>query len=155
MRQAWVALLLGALGLWSCRQVALYEKLQNIPGAAWSATDSRKFSFEITDTTETYWVELVLRHSNNYPYRNIWVNVSLEQPGDSLKVSRFDLPLAGTEKWLGTGMGDVFERRVRLFASPVRFRHAGISTFYVQHTMRQDPLPGMMQVGLRLQPASP
>jgi gliding motility-associated lipoprotein GldH len=153
--KAWVAaLLLVGLALGGCRQVALYEMLQNIPGAAWPATEVRKFQFEITDTTQSYWVELVLRHTNSYPYRNIWVKVGLELPGDSAKQSQFDLALAGSDKWLGTGMGDIFERRVRLFAKPVSFSKAGHASFYLQHTMRQDPLPGIMQVGLRLQPST-
>lgn len=100
-----------------------------------------------------YNVYVVVRHTNQYAYRNIWLNVGVRQPGDSLHSQPFELELASAENWLGTGMDDVFEHRALLFPQPVRFTKAGEVIFTLQQTMRQDPLPGILQAGIRVEPA--
>jgi gliding motility-associated lipoprotein GldH len=146
-----VALMLGVAG---CKQNALYERLHNIPEGKWQRTFIPSFAFNISDTTAFYRVYVVVRHTNQYPYRNIWLNVGVQQPQDSMKVQQFELPLAASDKWLGTGMDDVFERRVLLFPRPVKFMHAGEVKFTLQHTMRLDPLPQLLQVGIRVEPVT-
>lgn len=75
-------------------------------------------------------------------------------PGsDSVTYQDFELPLADTEKWLGSGLNDVYDRRVRLFGVPQRFTAKGTVIFTLQHIMRDDPLTGVLQAGIRLEPA--
>jgi gliding motility-associated lipoprotein GldH len=140
------------MGMTACKQNALYERLHNIPDARWQRAFIPSFSFNISDTTAFYKVYVVVRHTNQYPYRNIWLNVGVQQPQDSMRVQQFELPLAASDKWLGVGMDDVFERRVLLFPRPVKFSHAGEVKFTLQHTMRLDPLPELFQVGIRVEP---
>jgi hypothetical protein len=49
-------------------------------------------------------------------------------------------------------MNDVYERRVRLFGQAVRFGRSGQALFTLQHIMREDPLPGVLQAGIRIEP---
>ena len=79
--------------------------------------------------------------------------MGVQQPGDSMKKQPFEIQLASAENWLGTGMNDIFEHRESLFKRPVRFTKKGEVTFTVQQIMRQDPLPGIMQAGIRVEPA--
>lgn len=146
--------LLLAVTLFSCRQVALYERLQNIPGAQWQRSFIPDYSFDISDTSRYYRIYVVLRHTNRYPYRNIWLNVGVQNPGDTLQVQQFELPLAASDKWLGVGMDDVFERRALLLPRPVKFNKPGTVHFTLQHTMRLDPLPELLQAGIRVEPAT-
>ncbi|MES2646832.1 MAG: gliding motility lipoprotein GldH [Bacteroidota bacterium] len=138
--------------LTGCEQVALYERLQNIEKAAWSEQQVPSFTFDITDTTINYNVYVVVRHTNTYSYRNIWLNIGLQQPGDTVRQQPFELQLAAIDSWLGTGMDDVFEHRALLFSKPVHFSKPGPITFTLQQIMRQNPLPGIMQVGVRVEP---
>jgi gliding motility-associated lipoprotein GldH len=140
------------IAITGCEQVALYERLQNIKKAAWNDQQVPSFTFDITDTTSNYKVYVVVRHTNTYAYRNIWLNVGLQQPGDTVRHQPFELQLAATDKWLGTGMDDVFEHRALLFSKPVHFNRPGAIKFTLQHIMRQNPLPGVMQVGIRVEP---
>lgn len=142
------------LGLFACKQNALYERMHNIPEAKWQRTFIPTFSFNISDSNAFYRVYVVVRHTNKYPYRNVWMNVGIQQPQDSMRVQQFELPLAASDKWLGVGMDDVFERRVLLFPRPVKFPHAGEVKFTLQHTMRLDPLPELLQVGIRVEPVA-
>ena len=154
MRKAIPALALIISFLSSCTQVDLYERMVNIKNAKWSSTQIPSFAFQIKDTINPYNVYVVVRHTNQYAFRNIWVNVGVQQPGDSARKQPFELQLASAENWLGTGMDDVFEHRELLFKRPVRFTKKGEVVFTLQQIMRQDPLPGILQAGIRVEPAS-
>jgi len=144
-------LLIAAMALASCGQVELYERLGNIPKAAWQSSYKPTFTFQITDTTSLYNVFVTVRHTNSYPYNNIWLESTLQLPGDSLVTQKLDLPLAGPEGWLGVGMDDIFERRIKVTATPQKFPRSGPVIFTLQQAMRQDPLPGILQAGIRVE----
>jgi gliding motility-associated lipoprotein GldH len=146
--------LLLVVGLGSCGKVELFERLQNIKNAAWDNRQVPSFNFVIEDTTKAYHVFVVLRHTNEYPFRNIWLNVGLQQPEDTMHFQQFELPLAAPDKWLGNGMDDIYEHRALLFPQAVHFTKMGTVTFTLQHTMRRNPLPGVMQAGIRVQPVA-
>jgi gliding motility-associated lipoprotein GldH len=149
------------LGLFSClffsacKQASLYERLKNIPSAAWKSGEKLDFSIEIPDSTQSYYILVTIRHTHEYAYRNVWVKLGLQQPGtDSIVYSDFDLPLANNERWLGVGMDDVYERRIRLFGKPVRFTSTGTAKFTLQQIMRDDPLKHILQAGIRVEPSN-
>ncbi len=129
----------------------LYEKLQNIKGAKWETNQTKEFIFNITDTTKLYNIYAVIRHTDLYPYKNLWLKIGVQQGNDSTQYLNFELPIATDEAWLGTGMNDVFERRISLFGRP-RGLKKGPVKFTLQQIMRQNPLPEIMQVGLRVEP---
>lgn len=147
-------ILLLVAGFTSCTQADLYERLKNVPGGEWKAGEKLSFSLLVEDTTIGYNLFASVRHTNLYPYRNIWLRMGLQMPGaDTTTYQDFELPLADNEKWLGTGLNDVYDRRVRLFGAPQRFSKTGTVIFTLQHIMRDDPLPGILQSGIRLEPA--
>jgi gliding motility-associated lipoprotein GldH len=152
-RMAPAALVLLSL-LTACKPVGLYEKLYNLPGAQWKKDYTPEFNFIISDTTSEYNIWVVVRHTNNYPFRNIWLDLSLQMPGDSIRTQQFELALASADRWLGIGTGNVFERRVYLFSTPVKFSRSGEVRFRLRHNMRIDPLPHLLQVGIRVEPVA-
>jgi gliding motility-associated lipoprotein GldH len=145
--------LLVLAGLGSCKHADLYERLKNVPGGEWKAGEKLSFSLQVKDTTVEYNLYASIRHTNLYPYRNIWIRVGLQMPGaDTTTFQDFELPLADNEKWLGTGLNDVYDRRVHLFGRPQHFNRQGTVVFTLQHIMRNDPLPGILQAGIRIEP---
>lgn len=148
-------LVLCALCLAACTSIDLYEKNATIPGHRWSSDFKPEFGFTIKDTTVPYQLYLVLRHTDKYNFRNIYINLYTHQPGkDSTEKSRFDLALASDEKgWLGSGMDDIYEHRIPLTPpeQDLYFRRAGYYIFKVEHIMREDPLENVMNVGLRIE----
>lgn len=139
-------------GIAGCRQTALYERLKNVPNAAWQRSFVPTFDFNISDTTKLYRLYVVIRHTNSYPYRNMWLKIGVQYPQDVIKEQQFELPLAASDHWLGIGMDDIYERRALLLPKPVKFTKTGTIHFTMQHTMRLDPLPQVMQVGIRVEP---
>jgi len=144
-----IFIVLCSLCLASCTSIDLYEKNVTIPGFKWKSSYKPEFTFEIRDTSVRYQLFLVLRHTEKYNYNNIWINLYSQPPGDTLHKASFELQLATNEKWLGTGMDDIYEHRVKL-TDPQYFK-AGIYHFKVEQIMREDPLENVMNVGIRVE----
>ena len=144
------------LSLVSCTQIDIYEKNTVIPEYKWQSNFSAKGDFVISDTISAYSIYLVLRHTDAYAYNNIWLNIGLQPPGDSLHIQRVDLKLGSDANgWEGTGMNDIWEVRKLLNGEPRRFKQPGKYHFSISQAMRDDPLPNIMSVGLRLEKKTP
>ena len=143
---------LSAIILWGCQESSLYQKVVFFPEHTWSYDNRPSFDFKISDTLARYRVFFVIRHTDAYEYNNIWVQVSSKLPGDSIRRSdRFNLPLANEKGWLGTGMDDIFDHRILLYPQPVSFKKPGNYNIEIKQDMRIDPLPHVMNIGLRLE----
>lgn len=106
----------------SCKEVVLYSRITNIERGRWQASKPVLFELDIPVAGQAYHIVLTIRHTHFYAYRNLWVRLGLQPPGaDTFNYSDFDLQLANNEQWLGVGMLDTYERRLRLFEKPVTF----------------------------------
>jgi gliding motility-associated lipoprotein GldH len=160
-------LLACSMQLLSCDTINLYEKVVPVPKHQWQTTFRPEFTFNINDTTVPYQAFVILRHNNQYRYNNIWINLWAKSPSDTAQKLSLELPLATKEGWLGTGMDDLFEHRVRIGgevrkfdfvkmgADGFYFTRAGEYTFSVEQIMRDNPLLHVMNVGLRLEKKTP
>ena len=138
----------------SCGTADVFEKNISIPNHEWSGSFKPEISFEITDTTSLYNLYVVLRHTDAYRYKNIWINAYMQIPGDTLKKQRLELRLATDDKgWLGSGMDDIFEHRILITHTPQQFRKSGVYKFRLENIMREDPLQYVMNVGIRVEKA--
>lgn len=140
----------------SCRQINVFEKNTVIPNYEWKRNFIASGNFVIRDTTSAYSIYLVLRHTDAYQYNNIWLNIGLQPPGDSLHKQKIDLKLGDdTIGWEGTGMNDIWDVRKLLNGEPRRFKQAGNYYFSISQIMRDDPLLNIMSVGLRIEKKNP
>ena len=140
------------LCLSSCKQLDVYEKDTTIPKYEWQTGFIAKGSFIIADTLASYNIYIVLRHTDAYKYNNIWLNMGLQAPGDSLYYQKLNLQLGNDATgWEGTGMNDIWEVRKLLNGEPRRFKRAGTYNFSIAQIMRDNPLLHIMSVGLRVE----
>jgi gliding motility-associated lipoprotein GldH len=139
----------------SCKQIDVYEKDTSIPHFKWQHNFAAEGTFIISDTLSGYNIYIVLRHTDAYKYNNIWLNVGLKSPGDSMFFQKVNLTLASDATgWEGTGMNDIWEVRKLLNAEPRRFKKGGEYKFSITQVMRDNPLPDVMSAGLRLKKAN-
>lgn len=140
-------------GLFSgCMQINRFERNIQIPKQEWHYAFEPEIKFDISDTTSLYNVYLTLRHTDQYAYSNVWLEISTQQPGETtFQKERFELGLqeAGG-KWLGTGYADIWELRHLLFES-LKLRKAGTYTIRIRQIMRDEPLRYIMNVGVRVE----
>lgn len=141
-----------AASFFSCRQIDVFEKNTPIPRSQWRSDFKGEGSFVISDTLAAYNIYIVLRHKDAYKYNNIWLNVGLESPGDSMFLQKLNLSLGSDANgWEGIGMNDIWEVRKLLNNEPRRFRKSGLYKYAISQIMRDDPLNGVMSTGLRLE----
>ncbi len=143
-----------------------FEKNRDIPHSKWAADNRPAFELELSpeDTAYYYNIYVNVRHTDAYAYNNLWLLVSTQQPGDSTAaVRRVELPLADTYgKWTGsavngiivTGADDIFEHRIPIQQNAI-FSKPGLYRFTFEQNMRQNPLPDILSMGLRIEKAAP
>jgi gliding motility-associated lipoprotein GldH len=135
----------------ACQTIPLSEQNTIHPDHQWNSAKPDKYSFNITDTNSLYKIAFVIRHHNAYHYKNIWVELTHSATGEQPKPQVFNLNLADDQKgWLGTGMDDIYDQRIPLYAKPVKLKY-GINTFTIKHTMREDPLQNILSTGIRIE----
>lgn len=148
--------LLAVLPLLSgCLESPVYQKQYSVPGNAWAYGWKPAFEFDITDTAAAYNMYFLIRHTEAYPNSNIWVKIHSKEPGDStFREDRIEIPLAENDgRWLGKGMGSIWEQRMPITRYPKVFRKAGRYILRLEQNMRTNPLPEVLQVGLRVEKA--
>lgn len=90
-------------------------------------------------------LRLVVRHTNTYPYANLWLEVGYLS-ADSLVTDTFDVVFADSYgKWLGRGAGPVITLTDTI---SLRNRPDDSSPFLVRHIMRVESLGQIEQLGL-------
>lgn len=144
-------LLLGILGLQSCKKAALYDKNLEINDGNWSIVQKPQFLVSIEDTLQNTDVYINLRNSSCYPYSNIFLFINTTFPNGKQARDTLECILANDKgQWLGDGLGDIWDNRI-LFKKNVRFPQKGVYTFEFEQAMRLDPLPCISDIGLRLE----
>lgn len=143
-------ILLIIIGLASCQTIDIYEKTASFPQHSWRSAERPSFTFEITDTTSLYNIFLVLRHEDAYSYNNIWVNLTVKGPTDTVTIRREFILGNNRQGWLGSGMDDIFEHRISFNSTPAPL-HKGKYTFTIQQDMREDPLDHILNAGIRVE----
>ncbi len=154
MHKTIIALFLFAVGLAGCLPAPYYQKDDTIPQNAWDYSFKPTFEIDITDTTVPYQPYFLIRHTQAYPYCNLWIWIYIKTPGDTVaKKERINIPLAETDgKWLGRGMGEIYEQRLKVnLGDSVKFNRKGSYKISLEQNMRINPLPEILNVGFRLE----
>ncbi len=150
-RRSYIILLASCFIFSSCTTVDLYEKTVPLPDHEWKSIYKPEFNFTIKDTNSFYQVYFVLRHTEKYNYNNIWINYYYQPPADTLHKEMREFQLATHEKgWLGTGMDDIYEHRIKLSPDAGKLK-AGNYKFILENIMREDPLQHILNVGIRIE----
>ena len=139
-------LLVGAvLSLSSCRKGIVYSQFHPIPSEQWAIDSIAHFDFTITDTTPSYTLLIYVRHTERYPYQNIWLFV-----GDSLHRDTINSYLANDRgQWLGDKQHGFIERPI-LYQDHHHYTDTGTYHLAIQHAMRDTLLRGITDIGLEI-----
>ncbi len=144
-------LLLGSTLMMSCDRNKVFEKYTRIDNYVWNYKNIIRFEPEINDTTTRHNIYILVRNATQYPYANLWVFVSTTAPNGDKDIDTVQCILADKNgKWLGDGMGDLWDNKI-LWKKNVRFPQIGRYSFQFEQGMRVENLPGIMDLGLRIE----
>lgn len=134
----------------SCTPITIVERQVSLPNFEWESSLAPSFEFDIVDTNSYYNIFLFLRHQQMYAYNNIWLRVYINLKPTALDQSQ-EFVLANNKQWLGKAVvGDIVEHFIPITPLPIQIKQQKLKV-YLQHIMRDDPLPHIMAVGVRVQ----
>jgi len=122
----------------------------------WSKKAEQKFKLEITDTQNPKNIIFVVRNNNQYPYSNIRFIVNFKNPDSKTsEVDTLNYILAKPNgEWLGTGFGETKETLFQ-YRTNYKFPKKGTYEVGVMQAMRNDNLPGIEDLGIKVETAKP
>ena len=151
----WVAAVVSFL--WACDSTAIFKETEDIKDSKWFVKQVPKFTFEIKDETIAYNIYYVVRNTISYPYYNLYLNRHLLDPtGKAISIRLEEIMLfdAKSGKPMGNGVGDIFDHKVVSSTfTKYKFPKKGKYTLQIEQYMRQNPLNGIISVGIVVEPA--
>lgn len=146
-----IILLFVASALSACNEQTVYHVFQSIPTEGWQREDTLCFRAEVPDSLTYYKLSIEIRNRNNYPYQNINLSVSCTAPdGKSLPADTLQLILADKEGiWKGDGWGGLYQSAFP--AGSVQIDKPGTYLFKVAYTLPDKTLPGINDIGIKLE----
>ena len=137
--------------LTSCDPTRVYEKNEKIPDYNWDQNYALSFIVDIQDTTSYHTIYLNVRNAGYFRFSNLFVFINTRLPQGQIQRDTTECTLASPDgKWYGEGLGDIYDNRI-LFKSHVRFPQQGEYRFDLIQAMRVNPLPGIMDAGIRIE----
>jgi gliding motility-associated lipoprotein GldH len=144
------AIILIAL-LSSCDHRVVFDKNIALPENRWEMNNIIQLDAEIKDTVTPHNIYFNVRNAGGYQFSNLYLFFSTHTPSGKLAHDTVELTLADDHgKWLGDGSGDIWDNRI-LFRRNFRFPESGIYHFELQQAMRVNPLPQIMDAGMRIE----
>ena len=131
----------------SCRNGAVYSEFVVIPSGEWDENALPEFEFNIADKESAYDILLYVRHTERYPYQNMWLFVrgNPQHYSDTIEFYLAD----DRGRWLGDKHHGFIEMPV-LLETNYHFPDTGRFCFTVQHGMRDSLLRGVTDVGIEI-----
>ena len=133
------------------KPVMAHSRFVHLPSAGWQQSLPLAFTPEFDDSTALYDITLAVRHSNNYPYRNLSLTVDCIAADSTIDRKNVDLPLADEYgNWTGGGFGTLYQATVKLVTAT---SPSGAYRIVVWPAMRGiDILHGVVDVGIITSP---
>lgn len=135
----------------SCNSNVIYTDNVVMDNSVWELSNVPNFNINIDDTSQLSNVMFTLRNGSDYPFRNIFLFVTVFSPDGEKITDTLEYYLADEKgNWYGKGVGDIHELNLP-YKTFTFFPETGTYSFYVQHGMRIGSLPGIYDFGLRIE----
>lgn len=156
-RNKLLLLLIVSLFLFSCDKKRVFDEYKELSGK-WKKEDVIQFTFEQNDTITPYNLFLNIRNNNEYPFNNLFVIVSLQQPDSLVKVDTLEYAMANADgSLMGEGFSDIKESKL-WYQENFVFKQKGNYTVEIQQALREtgsvsgvEELKGVTEVGFRIE----
>jgi len=136
-----------------CDNQNVYNGKKSFSEKYWVFNDPAEFEFEIQEPERSYNLLFNIRNTSKYQFQNIYLQYYLEDStgmliSKELKNIQLFNPITGIP--LGKGLGDIFDIE-KAFLEGYSFKNPGKYKLRIDQFMRQDTLPEVLSVGLRVE----
>ncbi len=121
---------------------------RTVPSGKWAYGDTLTFLLPTEENLPGGTLEVALRHTNDYPFSNLWLEVTTAISSGETRTDTVNVDLCDAfGRWYGNGFGDSYQMSASL---PLHTPTDSVLSVGVRHIMRVDTLRGIDQVGVRL-----
>ena len=146
-------ILASSLLLMSCGKNKVFEKFVKFENYDWKMDQILKFDVPVEDTSAAYDVSIPVRHTDNYPYDALLVNVTYYAPNGEMHTKNYKLSFRdSTGKFIGDAAGDIWDEKV-VIMKQAKFNAKGVYKFEIENNMPTTPTQGSMEAGLLMEKA--
>ena len=131
--------------LCGCQSNIQFHSFQSVK-KEWDKKDTVTFYLDTTLTNRTYRMEIEIRHTERYPFRDLWLCIH-RPTAASHSTDTIHLQLATPEgKWIGNG------KNFLQYTSPSEtiYLQPHDSILQITHLMQKNPLEGIRDIGIKL-----
>ena len=141
----------------SCDKKRVFDDYKSV-GKNWNKDSIVTFDLPKLDPKKAYNLYVNVRDNDEYPFNNLFLIVSLEQPNRKVQVDTLEYQMTNPDgTLLGEGFSDIKENKL-FYKDKVRFTQKGLYKIHIKHAVRQTgkiegvaTLPGISDVGFRIE----
>ena len=123
------------VGFVSCQNENKKEVYHSFNNNTWNTDSIVSFEFDNIDTTSSHDLYLMVRHTTNFKFQNLFLFTNFENQQDTLEL--FLSEKSG--RWLGKGFGEIKELKIRIKENVI-FKENQDQIFSVEQAMRYEDL---------------
>ena len=121
----------------SCDQGIVVSDTHTLPGY-WEKDEKIEFSIPQLDSVKQYNVFVNIRNTNEYPFNNLFLIVSMEFPYGKTIVDTLEYKMAYPNgEWMGEGIGNVKDNKL-WYKEKVSFLEDGNYNITITHAVRNN-----------------
>ena len=144
------------ISLFSCDKKRVFDEYKSV-GGSWNKDSIIRFDLPKLDSKKQYNLFLNIRDNNDFPFNNLFLIVSLEQPNKTTLVDTLEYQMANPDgSLLGEGFTDVKESKL-IYKERMKFT-SGAYKINIKQAVRQTgkvsgvtKLEGITDVGFRIE----
>lgn len=141
----------------SCDNKRVFDQYKSV-GNSWHKDSIIKFKLPQLESTKKYNLFVNVRDNNDYPFSNLFLIISLEQPNKKVIVDTLEYEMANPNGTLmGEGFSDVKESKL-FYKEKATFNLKGDYKIKIQQAVRQtgkvagvNDLKGITEIGFRIE----
>jgi gliding motility-associated lipoprotein GldH len=141
----------------SCDKKRVFDEYKSV-GNAWHKDSVVTFDLPQLEANKAYNMYVNVRDNDDYPFNNMFLIVSLEQPNHKVKVDTLEYQMTNPDgTLLGSGFSDIKENKL-FYKDKEHFTQKGLYKIHIKQAVRQtgkiegvDALPGITDVGFRIE----
>ena len=145
-----------ALSVLACDKKRIFEQYHTV-GPEWHKDTIVSYELPETDTTKLYNAFVNVRSNDQYQFNNLYLIVSLDQPGGITKVDTLEYQMADAEgNLLGNGFSDIKESKL-FYKERMKFKK-GAYKVHIRQAVRErgkvtgvETLKGITDVGFSIE----
>jgi gliding motility-associated lipoprotein GldH len=136
-------------GVTSCSHKEIYFEYHSFANDKWNRDEPAVFEVKIEDNSQPCDVSIELRNNDEYPFSNIWLFVDYKTPAGNMRSDTVGVEMADIYgKWYGKGLS-LYSLSIP-YQNATLFPDTGIYVYSIRQGMRENPLKGISDIGLKV-----